>query len=307
MKKSTIFSILAVLGCAGAAHAQGDLSYMEPATLVYPDGLAVSMAPTMVDITYANQPIELVDPKLNDWGDECVTVFVKLDDGEAQPVSAGLLISYGDPGNPDDEDIYNLEAALYELDELFDFTGSTVTLVVPEGVVKNAEGAINPAQEFVFTIVSTYTGWEVTPESGSTLTSDLTVKINFGGNPIEYNDGSITLYHYEPSFEQLTFEFGKEVTISEDNELLIDFSSLENDFYEVVIPEGLVNVIEGETVSINPSLWLEYTVEKSGESGVTDVTASEKAGEIYTLQGVRVKNADAGIYIIDGKKVIVRK
>lgn len=295
------------MACITTAKAEDETIFMDPATLVFPTNLSVSEAPSIVDVSYGNQPIELIDPQTNDWDDEYVAAYVKLDDGEQQEISAGLLVSYGDPDNEEDEDLYNLEFALYELDDLFDFNGKTVTLIIPEGIVKNAEGAINPAQEIVFTLVETYTDWTLSPESGSTLTDDFVVKVSFGGNPIEYAEGEVTLYHYEPSYEQLSLEYGKEVSISEENDLLIDLSGLEDDFYEVVIPEGFVTVTEGEKNSINPSLWLEYTIERSEEDGIATTLGEEGPKTIHTIQGLRVKEATRGIYVIDGKKVIITR
>lgn len=306
MRKSTISFIAAVAACfTCAAQAQ---TYMPEATLDYPSGLYASFPPSSVSITWGQQPIQLVDPHTNDWDEDCVTVYAKLGDGEQQPVEAGILSSFGDPENPDDPDIWCLDIALYDLEDLWEFTGSTVTVIIPENVVKNAEGAINPAQEFVFEIMPTFTEYSLDPESGSTLSDNYVVTVTFGGNAIEYLQAEVRAMTYEPEYKDVKLSFGEEVTITENNELRIDLSSLEAGDYEIVVPEGYVVVtVDGER-NLSPDIWLEYTLE-SKDSGVQSI-ASDGVKAIYSIDGRRVSNldkAEPGIYVIGGKKVIVKK
>ena len=311
MKKTSLLSLaaLAAFMSAGAVDASAQ-TYMEPATLDYPAGLYASFPPSSVSVTYANQPIELIDPQTNDYGDDYVTVFVKLGEGEQQPVGASILYSFGDPENPDDPDLWLLDIALYELDDLWSFDGSTVTVILPEGIVKNQAGDINPSQQFVFEILPPATDYTVTPETGSTIDQDYILKVSFGGNPIEYLQSVISARIYEPEYLDIPLELGKEASISDDNELLIDLSGLASGEYEVVIPEGfLIVTVDGEK-RLSPDIWLEYTVENNGgDSGVKVVEASS-VNAVYTIDGRKVKTGSltslpAGIYISAGKKILV--
>lgn len=311
MKKTSLlsFAALAACMCANAVSASAQ-TYMDPATLDYPAGLYSSFPPSSVSITYANQPIQLIDPQVNDYDEEYVTAYVILGEGEQQPVSASILYSFGDPENPDDPDVWMLDIALYELDDLWVFDGSTVKVIVPEGIVKNMEGSINPSQQFVFEILPTTTDYTVTPDSGSILNEDYVVRIGFGGNPIEYLQSNVRVMTYEPEYMDIALELGKEVSISDDNELVIDLSGLATGDYEMVIPEGFVFVtVDGEK-TLSPDIWLEYTVENNGgDSGVKVVEASS-ANAVFTIDGRKVKAGSltglpAGIYISAGKKILV--
>ena len=310
MKKSTVFSLAAVLGSmiAGAETLQAQ-TMMEPATLDYPSGYYASFPPSSVSLSYDNQPISLVDPHLNDFDEECVTVYVRLGEGERQPVSAAVLYSFGNPEDPDDSDIWNLDIALYELDDLWEFTGETLTVIVPEGVVENGEGAINPAQDLVFHMMPACTDYTISPESGETLEDDLTIKISFGGNPVEYLQSEVRLMTYEPEYRDISLALGKEVSISDNNEIVIDLSGFESGEYELVVPEGFVKVTQDGSEFLSPDLWLEYTlVNNGGESGVSSIEENG-ASEVFTIHGLRVKvspdgSLPAGIYIVNGKKVV---
>lgn len=309
MKKISFFTLAAVSCMIMSAQSASAENFMEPATLDYPAGLYASFPPSSVSVTYANQPISLIDPQVNDWGDEYVTAFVKLGEGERLPVSASVLYSFGDPENPYDEDIWNLDIALYELDDLWSFEGNTVTVIIPEGIVKNSAGDINPQQQFVFELMPTYLEYSINPDSSSTLKDDYVVKIDFNHNPIEYLQSGIRAMTYEPVYRDISLELGKEVTISDDNELLIDLSGLDAGYYELVVPEGFVKITQDGEKYLSPDLWLEYTLEKS-ESGVSLVEVSNGSEAVYNLQGQKMQHSEnlpAGVYIVGGRKVIVRK
>lgn len=307
MRNFTLSFLAAAAACLACGSAQAQ-TYMPEATLDYPAGLYAAFAPSSVSITWDQQPIELVDPHTNDFDEECVTVYVQLGEGEQQPVDAGILYSFGDPENPDDGDVWCLDIALYNLDDLWDFDGNTVKVIIPENVVKNSEGAINPAQEFLFEIMPTFTEYSIDPESGSTLSDNMTVIIGFGGNPIEYLQSEVRAMTYEPEYRDITLKLGEEVKITENNEVEIDLSNLEAGFYELVVPEGFVAVTVDGARYLSPDIWLEYTLE-GGDSGI-DAIASDAAKAVYTIDGRRVSDLDkaaSGIYVINGKKVIVKK
>ncbi|MCH5223065.1 MAG: hypothetical protein J1E82_03415, partial [Muribaculaceae bacterium] len=80
--------------------------------------------------------------------------------------------------------------------------------------------------------------------------------------------------------------------------------------YSLVIGEGYVDVIseDYEYWESNPEIVYEFTVETSGVNAI----GIEKDAAIYTIQGVKVNTTDLnnlnnGIYIIGGKKVVIRK
>ena len=288
------------------AAEDSEAGFMEPATLSYPNSFYISMAPSLVDVTWNNQPIELVDPKTDDLGDEYVDVSVKLEGQD--PVTVGGYVMYSE-GEDADGDIWLLDIALYEIEDIWNFNGKEIVVSLPEGIVKNGEGLLNPAQDFTFYLMTAYSDFEVTPETGSEIPQDeAIIKVSFEDNELVYNSGVITVYVYEPEFDTYDLEYSKEVTINNDNELVIDLTSLAPGFYEVVIPEGLVFVTEDGEKYINSDIWLEYTITLSG--GVTSIQVNNDHSEIYNLKGVKMgndlNNLTRGIYVIDGKKVMVK-
>lgn len=317
MKKFTAFSFMAFLGCmlAGGQNA-GAQTYMEDATLSYPSGPYSSMAPSSVSITWDNQAIELIDPEVDDYGDSFVTTYVRLGEGEKLPVNAYILNSFGNPDDPDDEDVWELDLALYNIDDLWSFDGDEITVYIPQGIVSNNDGALNPEQEIVFHIMPTFTSYTYSPVSGETLDSDYVVKVSFEGNPIEYLQSEVSVMTYIPKYINIPLKFGESVTISEENELLIDLSSLEEGEYEMMVPEGLVLVSADGDKYLSPDIWLEYTLEKSEDSGIANPMENQNTVNVSTINGINViKNGNgasidqlpAGLYIINGNKILIRK
>lgn len=304
MKKFTLLSLLALSGAGLTVNAQ---ELMPEATLDYPAGYYASFAPSSVSVTYGNKPIQLIDPMVNDWEEEYRLAYVQLGEGsEKLPASASILYSFGDPDNPEDEDIWNLDIALYEIDDLWSFTGDKVIVTIPEGIVANEEGDINPEQTLVFYIVQTATDYTLSPESGSTLSSDKTLVISFSDNQIERLQAEVRAMTYDPVYQDITLKFGESVSINSDNQLCIDLSSLAPGEYEVVVPEGYVMISDGDSHKLSPDIWLEYIIEENEDSGVAVVEA-ESSETLYTISGMRVKGTPAkGIYVSAGKKIIVK-
>lgn len=314
MKKSTFLSIAAGIGCmfCGWQNASAE-TLMEPATLTYPGGYYASML-TGVSVSWDNQPLELVDPVTDEYGDTFVISYIQLDEGEQIPVNSYIMYSFGDPNNPDDPDIWNLELALWGIDDLFDFFEGDITVTFPKGIVKNAEGALNPEQKMVFHIMEPYTECTYTPATGSTLDENYVVKVSFGGNPIEYLQDAVVVYNNDP-YTETQLELGQQVKITSSNEIEIDLSSFPSGDYEVVVPEGFVMVTVDGKKYLGGSGWLEYTLKNSGGSGIVSVEANGMIN-VYSVDGVKVmqttdrkdfEQLPGGIYIINGKKLFIRK
>lgn len=80
--------------------------------------------------------------------------------------------------------------------------------------------------------------------------------------------------------------------------------------YEITVPEGTVRdyTSSGDNADVNPEIVLHYTV--SIGSGVTAVEAAPAVPEtVYDLSGraLRSSRLDAGLYIVNGKKIVIRK
>lgn len=304
-KKSTLLSLCAMFAMAASAQAP---ALMSPASLDYPSGLYASFPPGSVSITYDNQPIELIDPVLNDFDEEVVIVYARLGDEEPVEVEAALLYSFGNPEDPEDPDVWNLDIALYNLDNLYSFDGNTIVINIPEGIVKNKEGAINPEQEFTFYIVPTWTEYSCTPETGSLLdkTTGFNVDVDFGNvASLAWLQDDVCARTYDPVYKETLLPLDEKVMIV-GNQIQISLEGLPDGEYEVVVPEGFVLISDGDEDYLSPDIWLEYTVE-GAQSTVRVIQAPEGRQPIFSINGTRVANpAAGGIYIVNGKKLIVR-
>ena len=304
------YKSLALMAAAAfiAPQAASAADTMNPATLEYPNGYYCSMVPGSIDLNWNAGPIELIDPKTDELGDPYVEVSLKINDDE--PVSANAYLMYLESFDEDQEDEWLLEVALYDVEDLWDVSEGEIIITLPEGIVKNGEGLLNPKQELTFYLVESFTDYTVTPDTGSTIAqADAVIKVSFGDNSIEYLDGEVSAFTYEPSFQELNFAYGKEVSISENKELVVDLTSLQPGDFEIVIPEGLLIVKDGDQNYISPDIWLEYSITET--DGVKTVDVKKGNSPIFNLNGVKVGQTDGskvkpGIYIIDGKKVILK-
>lgn len=98
-----------------------------------------------------------------------------------------------------------------------------------------------------------------------------------------------------------TWEDETNLYITDQKVLNINLGVLAQGNYELVIREGVVEVGED---AINAGI--DYTFSTSNSVGINSIQSVDGETVIYNLQGQKVKNADKGIYIINGKKVMVK-
>lgn len=304
--------------------------YMLPATLKNPADYYSSWAPYSIDVTYDNQPLEIVKPIKNENFDPdfdfptmnyYTYASVSIDGGE--PFEIQAFVIKDDPsiwGFEDMEITWDLEVAFWDLDDYDPQT--SVELIIPGGIVKNEKGELNPPQTFTFYIMPAFdaslTTW--TPESGETVKTSESIKINFDGNDISPLQGVVTYSAWNDetfSFETHDLNWVEDVTISDDNTLVISLENVTPGYWEFSIPEGFVTVNieeDGEVVEyLSPSIWLEYDVIQGTPSVKVKTIGSENGVyPVYTVNGVRVGDSDAtqnlrkGIYIVNGHKVVIK-
>lgn len=104
------------------------------------------------------------------------------------------------------------------------------------------------------------------------------------------NGRAITWASVDGAAGYAIFEDGQFVTISEG---FLYITTDPSHKYEVRVANAMGGF--GEPVEV-----------KSAATGITAVDAAEGQDEIYNIQGVRVSHATKGIYIINGKKVVVK-
>ena len=285
------------------------------ATLKWPESNVYLEIPGSVEIEWPNQIVTLVNSETNDYGDEYAMVNVSIDEGA--PVEVAAYYIYSPRFEMDgvvyfEEECY-LNIALYEMEQDYDDAVS-ISIEIPAGLVKNEAGDENPAQTITLTRspyadAPYYFDMTWTPEDGSVISqNEAIVKISCDGNPIQYLIGEISLNNYD-LWEFGSLEFGNQVTINADNELVIDLTNEAPGEVEIYIPAGYLLVeVDGENY-LSGSLILEYWIEEAETDAIDSINTDNTPRRIYTLQGVRVDSNSRpapGIYIINGKKVAIK-
>lgn len=300
-----------------AANAQtpsvsGQQNLMEEATVLNPESETVASL-MLVQVTWDKQSINLNNGAK-------VTVNIAGEETFDCDLATTIYNEDQDPGIAQMVDEGNNILNIYLPFEAFGKTGSFV-ITIPEGTVSNFDGLVNPAQLLAFN-VAPYTDVEmtVTPECanyGTATVDDLKeITLSWNGQPIAVNNfnglrlgfGDAQYYVYNEGL----------VTFNEDNtEVIIDVDSLvkENGQYEFVISDGAFLIGNGEEMSLNVETVLTYIVTDC--SGIADIV-EEIDGRyvVYNLDGTLLldtvdssllRTLAPGLYVINGKKVIVRK
>lgn len=210
---------------------------------------------------------------------------------------------------------YVLWADFFDLVDWGDF--GTYVISIPEGVVKNAEGLVNPAQEFTFYVMDCdYSLPTITPEPGEYKKDELSkVTISWDNQPLTYNYTADNLFVEDQNTREQTYlPFGQEVTLNADATALeVNLSELEAGKYAIVVPDYYV-IINDEL--LNGLVYSdEYVI--LDQSGVVAFDADEDGMyRVYNLNGINVLNTtdveavrqlDGGVYIVNGVKVLIRK
>jgi regulator of extracellular matrix RemA (YlzA/DUF370 family) len=78
--------------------------------------------------------------------------------------------------------------------------------------------------------------------------------------------------------------------------------------YGVTLPEGPIVSITGFVYALTNEMAVAITeIVESDASSIKEIsTEAKRSGAIFDLQGRRVDNATRGIYIVDGKKVLIK-
>ena len=208
------------------------LEYMQNGVMTNPDSYvtfasASYKAPKLVDIKYA----ETVSVAENAPG-------VILTVGNNDPITLSsrnyeVFSSY-----------LEIDFMNYDFDE---FTGKYV-IEVPAGVVKNAAGAINPAQTFEFFVASGTTSIVpvLTPAEDSDVPQFSKITVSWDNENITYLGGEA--YFDNDDDEVFPLTFGDNINIVDGNQLQINVGALAVGTYYLNIPQNYIAFADG-TVS----------------------------------------------------------
>lgn len=332
--------ILTTAAFASSEMKAADL--MAPGELVWPNSpYTTYLEYEYVELSWDYDYIELVEPseETSSYGNVLsnipVTVQIEGVEGEFEMypyIYNEVFLGYDD----EDEEIYGyvLELDFYDADLGSQLPGGYLpygkyTFSYPEGIVKNALGEINPAQQVIIYYYegTDYDSYEFNPpayDSGYQAidyAADDLSEVSLTWNlPMTKNPDSdnISVLKYVSLMEQTPYAeliYGEDVNINSAGDALVfDLSFVPVGRWQVVVPIGYVFLGE-DSQMINDEAFANYTV--TTPSGISDMVESE-AGQwvVYDLKGVLVlntsdkaqlSNLNPGLYIINGQKVFIKK
>lgn len=189
----------------------------------------------------------------------------------------------------------------------------TYALNVPEGYVlyNTADGYTyyNEVVNVEYTILPSEVAPGVLPQPTKVTPENSALVEELSMVTLSWENAEVTLNpdcEDQPVLSQLgsSSTYYAEASIS-NGSLVLEFVDVPKGAYSLLIPAGYVMALIDDVPYLSPEIALTYGV--NGEStGIESIKAAVEKGEVYNLQGVRVANPQHGLYIINGKKVLVK-
>lgn len=209
-----------------------------------------------------------------------------------------------DEGSTGSEGTASDNALLVNISGYIETFGIGTYAISLESIVKNAAGEVNrPLEQQAFPVDVQPSASEA--EYDFVLSGDQII-ISWGDEStvVEYYnpDGAdvwVTLADYSEDSMRLVYEDGVSI---EANSLIIDLSGLnleEGVEYEVIVPEMYVLIDDAYNTELAETFIAESTA-------IGSLNTGSDSDVIYDLNGRKVQRASKGIFIINGKKVVVR-
>lgn len=315
-----------------------ELSYMPRATVLEPQSQFVNSL-SIIEAEFGGEEMAFAE------GQESVNLNVEIDGVKANVTATASVkhIPVGDGGVPStDPDASGTTEELCVLYiDLSDFLtpadGTLVDIFLPEGLLVNDKGDVNRDQTFSFSLYNYSYDYVVTPEDGSNVPEN---ELDLGIQ-ISWPDG-IMFMPAAPG--QIIARCGETDTVltaieSEDDATLTiplgtngpnGFQPLPEGAYEIIVPDSYrmilvsANAITGDVYELIPDIILNYTIgdvepepgpgpvepdpddpDDPDDTGVESIDADGSA-VYYNIHGMKVVNPGKGIYIVNGKKVVVK-
>lgn len=200
-------------------------------------------------------------------------------------------------------------------------TAGTYTVVIPGGALQMTSdpSKVNKELSLTYTVGEEQGGITITPSNGSTVKElkVFTIDLGAAGGPSYNTQEKITITN---AAGEVVAEVDGETGVDpvdpeawEEDEWVITFPTAVTTAgeYVLTIPMNFFNVGD----EMNPVLHYYYTVDPNA-SAITEVEAAAEGVTVYNLQGVLVlqsddaadvKTLENGLYIVNGKKVIIVK
>lgn len=277
-----------------------EVAYMPLAQLVYPESPYTSYV-SAIQINWPDQEIFFVDDV------DSVDLEADLD---GVPVACSASIKTVEGGNEDGTGAFTLDVLYITFEDFLSYTdGTYLTVMIPEGIVANAEDEVNASQTFEIDLFPQVNA-NVLPADNSELdVENALVNISWEGESLQLLKGSKVVARNVESGEDILVD----VQLGEDASISMDLSKLEPGKYEIIVPESFVLILTEtgvimDSYAINSEIVVTYTLTDK-ESGVQSLNSDNASLKIYSIDGKNVNNTSAlrkGIYIINGKKTMVK-
>ena len=286
-------------------------SLMAPATLLEPAAEYLASIPG-VTLTWDRQAITVAE------GAEVTLTFegeeykLPVYGNELKESDEGIATTDDMTGDGENDDVTYYGVTFYNPGDIkFFFATGDFTYTIPEGIVRNADGQPNPQQTIVLTVLpKSEIIPTITPENenyGTATVATLSeIEISWDDKPLEIVGMPETI---SLNYNDL---IGTASVVN--NTLVLNVSALTQEIgeYNVVVGEGSV-LIDGNT--LNEELYFTYI---TTEVSLVKFAGADADGlyRVYNINGVNVmttgnvddlKGLENGIYIINGKKMILRK
>lgn len=190
---------------------------------------------------------------------------------------------------------------------------ATYTVTIPAGVIGDKTwydndgltGKCNVATTLYYTVggASGDVTFTTNPENGSKVETLSKITITFSASEVGVGDGMIQVKKNGENVKRIDAEGVYE---SDDqwttNVYEINYEATEDGVYTFEVPEGYFTDGNGDAIA---GFTLTYTIGET--TGINGISIDGNSADVYTLGGVKVSKAVKGLYIVNGKKIVVKK
>ena len=284
-----------------------EYTYMSKALMVYPTTPYSSYA-SAIQLNWPDQNIYFVEDI------ESTTLTADID---GQSLDCIASIQQLEGGNEDGTGNFVMDVLYIYFPEFVSYLdGTYLTVNIPEGLVANEAGDVNPSQTVELTLLPQITA-TLSPEDNSKLESDEAfVTVTWDGINVQALQGTTVIAREVSSRtdNEINVEFGEDASIT------LALNTLPNGEYEIIIPEAFLIILTERGViqdsyAINSEIYATYSIIDNGSTGIENIKSENGAYEVFTVDGrpigkfnnaTPLKSLQPGIYIINGKKTFLR-
>lgn len=190
----------------------------------------------------------------------------------------------------------------------------TLQITVAEGAVTSTDGAVNPEINLTYYLKKTTEWYDInfSPETNSEFNQgegEIMVWWNIEGELKFNEENPYSIYAESYDLDEATKNRInlKEYCSVDDNKLIVNISQMAPGDYYLIIPEGTFFI--GEDYINLDSVNYHFIILPNGTDSISGIANDiNNNNQLFDLQGrpINKDNVKPGIYIIDGKKVVLK-